>query len=89
MISNFIYKIIFAVIFFFAICYLLLYSLFYKTDTFADSFETSIRESFKKHSNGFLVDYSSVDGNFDQGFTFKEISFKRDSTEIYIENLFC
>ena len=87
MVSNFIYKILFVVIFFFTICYLFIYSLFYKTDIFADSFETSIRESFKKHSNGFLVDYSSVDGNFDQGFIFNQIIFKRDSTEIYIDNL--
>ena len=64
-----------------------LYSLFYKTDVFADSLEGRIRESFKKHSDGFLVDYSSFDGNFDQGFTFNEIILKRDSTQIYIESL--
>ena len=87
MVSNFIYKTLFVVIFFFTICYLFLYSLFYKTDVFADSLEGRIRESFKKHSDGFLVDYSSFDGNFDQGFTFNEIILKRDSTQIYIESL--
>ena len=76
MVSNFIYKTLFVVIFFFTICYLFLYSLFYKTDVFADSLEGRIRESFKKHSDGFLVDYSSFDGNFDQGFTFNEIILK-------------
>ena len=87
MVSNFIYKTLFVVIFFFTICYLLLYSLFYKTDVYADSFERTIRESFQKYSNGFIVDYSSIDGSFDRGFTFSDITFKADSTEIYIDSL--
>ena len=87
MINNFIYKSSFLLLFFFAICYLLLYSLFYKTDVIVLSFDKNIKKSFKEHTNGYLIDFSSLNGSFDEGFTFKDVKLEKDNMIIHIESL--
>ena len=87
MISNFIYKTSFLLLFSFAISYLLFYSLFYKTDVIADSFDKNIKKSFNKYTNGYIIDYSSLNGSFDEGFTFKDVKLEKDSIIIDIETL--
>ena len=87
MISNFLYKTSFILLFFFAVIYLLLYSLFYKTDVFVVSFDENIKKSFNEYTNGYLIDYSSLNGSFEQGFTFKDIKLKKDSMIVDIESL--
>ena len=87
MISNYIYKTSFVILFFFAVIYLLLYSLFYKTDVFVESFDENIKKAFNENTYGYLVDYSSLNGSFEQGFTFKDIKIKKDSMIVDIESL--
>ena len=85
MISNFIYKISFLLLFFFTISYLLLYSLFYKTDVIADSLDKNIKKSFYEYTNGYRINYSSLNGSFDEGFTLKDVKLEKDSIIIDIE----
>ena len=87
MISNFIYKTSFILIIFFVFIYLLLYSLFYKTDVFVESFDENIKKALNEHANGYLIDYSSLNGSFEQGFSFKDIKLKKDSMIVDIESL--
>ena len=87
MISNFIYKTSFILLFFFAVIYLLLYSLFYKTDILVASFDENIKKTFNDYTNGYLIDYSSINGSFEQGFTFKDIKLKKDGIIVDIESL--
>ena len=87
MISNFIYKTSFVILFFFSVIYLLLYSLFYKTDVFVESFDENIKKAFNENTYGYLVDYSSLNGSFEQGFTFKDRKLKKDNMIVDIESL--